>query len=43
VQEFHIRKMDGYPLDDEAKGKVKKYLEAIERQSFEVRILFNFL
>jgi hypothetical protein len=44
VQEYHIRKMDGHTLDDEAKEKVKKCLEAaIERRSSEVRILFNFL
>ncbi|KAG0561310.1 hypothetical protein M758_9G053900 [Ceratodon purpureus] len=36
VQEYHIRKLDGQTLDDEAKEKVKKYLEAaIERRSSE--------
>nr|PNR62135.1 hypothetical protein PHYPA_000559 [Physcomitrium patens] len=36
VQEYHIRKMDGHTLDEEAKSKVKKCLEAaIERRSSE--------
>lgn len=39
VQEYHIRKMDGHTLDEEAKSKVKKCLEAaIERRSSEVRV-----